>query len=91
MLKDLEKQDTTPVYKNSKKNMTPGHDKASVLVSGEICPCLRKKMEEIYLRLLEDHPDNAELKVVLTMTKNQHEWNFIAPYLLERFNCADCI
>ena len=48
-------------------------------------------MEEIYLRLLEHHPDNAELKVVLTMTKNQHEWNFIAPYLLERFNCADCI
>ena len=42
-------------------------------------------MREIYLKLLEHHPDNAELKVVFAMTKTQHEWNFIAPQLLERF------
>ena len=69
MLKDSEKQDTTPVYKNSKKNMTPGHDKASVSVSGGIYPYIRKEMGEIYLKLLEHHPDNAELKVVFVMTK----------------------
>ena len=69
MLKDLEKQDTTPVYKNSKKNLTPGYDKASVSVSGGIYPYIRKEMREIYLKLLEHHPDNAELKVVFAMTK----------------------
>lgn len=69
MLKDFEKQDTTPVYKNSKKNMTPGHDKASVSVSGGRYPYIRKEMGEIYLKLLEHHPDNAELKVVFVMTK----------------------
>ena len=69
MLKDFEKQDTTPVYKNSKKNMTPGHEKASVSVSGGIYPYIRKEMGEIYLKLLEHHPDNAELKVVFVMTK----------------------
>ena len=49
--------------------MTPGHDKASVLVSGEICPCIRKEMGKMSLRLLEHHPDNAELEVVFAMTK----------------------
>ena len=42
-------------------------------------------MREIYLKLLEHHPDNAELKVVFAMTKTQHEWNYIEPQLLERF------
>ena len=49
--------------------MTPGHDKASVSVSGGIYPYVRKEMREIYLKLLEHHPDNAELKAVFAMTK----------------------
>ena len=69
MLKDLEKQDTTPVYKNSKKNMTPGHDKASVSVSGRIYPNISKEVRKIYLQLLEHHSDDAELEVVFVMTK----------------------
>ena len=49
--------------------MTPEHDKASVSVSGRIYPYIRKEMREIYLKLLEHHPDNAELEVVFVMTK----------------------
>ena len=49
--------------------MTPGHDKASVLVSGGIYPNIRKEMGEIYPRLLEHHLENAELEVVFVMTE----------------------
>ena len=63
VLRQLEKQGITPIYKNSRKDMVPGHDKASVLVSGGICPQEKSDMEEIYLRLLEHDPDDAELEV----------------------------
>ena len=59
----LEKQGITPICKNSKKDMVPGHDKASVFVSGGIRPHVKSDMEEIYLRLLEHNPDDAELEV----------------------------
>ena len=38
-------------------------DKASVFVSGGIRPQVKSDMEEIYLRLLEHNPDDAELEV----------------------------
>ena len=63
VLRQLEKQGITPIYKNSRKDMVPGHDKASVLVSGGICPREESDMEEIYVRLLEHDPDDAELEV----------------------------
>ncbi|CAH3168505.1 unnamed protein product [Porites evermanni] len=63
VLRQVEKQGITPIYKNSKEDMVPGHDKASVLVSGGICPREESDMEEIYLRLLEHDPDDAELEV----------------------------
>ena len=63
VLMELKKRGIGPVYQNSKKDLTPGHDKASVSVSGGICPHVKKDMEEIYLRLLEHDPDDAELEV----------------------------
>ena len=62
-LRQLERQGITPICKNSKKDMVPGHDKASVFVSGGIRPQVKSDMEEIYLRLLEHNPDDAELEV----------------------------
>ena len=62
-LRQLERQGITPICKNSKKDMVPGHDKASVIVSGGIRPQVKSDMEEIYLRLLEHNPDDAELEV----------------------------
>ena len=62
-VKKLRKQGIKPVCQNSKKGMTPGHDEASVLVSGGIYPYKRRDMEEIYLRLLEHDPDDASLEV----------------------------
>ena len=62
-VKKLRKQGIKPVCQNSKKDMTPGHDEASVLVSGGIYPYKRRDMEEIYLRLLEHDPDDASLEV----------------------------
>ena len=63
VLKDLEKQCITPVCSNSKRDMTPGHDEASVSVSGGIYPYIRREMGEILLRILEHHTDDAELEV----------------------------
>ena len=63
VLKDLEKQCITSVCSNSKRDMTPGHDEASVSVSGGIYPYIRREMGEILLRILEHHPDDAELEV----------------------------
>ena len=63
VLMELEKRGETHVCQNSKKDLTPGHDKASVSVSGGICPNIEKEMEEVYLRLLEHDPDDAELEV----------------------------
>ena len=62
-VRKLEKQGITPICKNSRKDMVPGHDKASVFVSGGICPYIKSDMEEIHLRLLEHDPDDAELEV----------------------------
>ena len=61
--RQLKKQGITPIWKNSKKDMVPGHDKAFVTVSEGICPQVESDMEEIYLRLLEHDPDDAELEV----------------------------
>ena len=63
VIKKLEKGGITPVCKNSKKDLIPGRDEVSVLVSGGIFPYIKKDMEEIYLRLLEHDPDDAELEV----------------------------
>ena len=63
VVKKLEKRGITPIYKNSKKDMTPWHDKASVLVSEGISPYIKRDMEQIYLRLLEHDSDDAELEV----------------------------
>ena len=63
VIKQLEMQGITPICKNSKKDMVPGHDKASVFVSEGIYPYVKRDMEEIYLRLLEHDPDDAELEV----------------------------
>ena len=63
VVRKLERQGITPICKNSKKDMVAGRDKASVFVSGGICPYVKRDMEEIYLRLLEHDPDDAELEV----------------------------
>ena len=63
VVKELGEQGITPICKNSKKDMTPGYDEASVFVSEGIYPYKRRDMEEIYLRLLEYDPDDAELEV----------------------------
>ena len=68
--KKLEKRGITPVCTNSKKDMIPGHDMASVFVSEGICPYIKRDMEEIYLRLLKDNPDDAELEVRFISSKN---------------------
>ena len=68
--KKLEKRGITPVYSNSKKDMIPGQDMASVFVSEGIYPYIRGDMEEIYLRLLEDNPDDAELEVCFLSGRN---------------------
>ena len=59
----LERQGITYTCNNSKKDLVPGHDKASVFVSEGIYPYLETDMEEIYLRLLEHDPDDAELEI----------------------------
>ena len=59
----LKKDGITPIWNNSKKDMVPGQDKASVIVSGAICPQVKRHMEEISLRLLKHYPDDAELAV----------------------------
>ena len=59
----LEIQGITYTCNNSKKDLVPGHDKASVFVSEGIYPYLETDMEEIYLRLLEHDPDDAELEI----------------------------
>ena len=61
--KKLRKQCITPVCQNSREDMIPGHDKASVHVWGGIRPSIPSHMEEISLRLLENYPDDAELEV----------------------------
>ena len=53
----------TPVCQMSKEDMTPGYDRANVNVSGGICAYKPSHMEEISLRLLENHPYEAELQV----------------------------
>ena len=63
VVKQLEIEGIKPIYKNSKKDMVPGHDQASVFVSGAIYPHVKSDMEETHLRLLEDYPDDAELEV----------------------------
>ena len=63
VVRQLEKQGITPICKTSKKHLVPGRYKASVFVSGGICPHVKSDMEEIYLRLLEHDPDDAELEV----------------------------
>ena len=63
VVKNLEKRGVTPTYRNSKKDLIPGHDNVSVFVSGGICPYKERAMEEIYLRFLEHDPDDAELEV----------------------------
>ena len=63
VVKQLEIQGITHTCKNSKKDMVPGHDKASVFVSEGIYPYVKSDMEEIYLRLLEHYPDDAELEI----------------------------
>ena len=63
VVRQLKEDGIRPICKNSKKDMVPGHDKASVLVSGGICPHVKSDMDEIYLRLLEHDPDDAELEV----------------------------
>ena len=59
----LAQQCITPVCQMSKEDMTPGYDKVYVNVSGGIYAYKPRHMEEIYLRLLENHPDDAELQV----------------------------
>ena len=59
----LKKQGIKPVWQNSKKDMVPGYDKAFVFVSKGIYPHVKSDMEEIYLNLLEDDADDAELEV----------------------------
>ena len=48
-IKKLKKEGIRPVYCNSKKDLTPGYDKAFVSVSGGIC-LHEEDMERIYLR-----------------------------------------
>ena len=63
VLERLKKQGIKPICQNSKKDMVPGHDKASVFVSDGIYPLVKSDMEEIYLKLIEDDADDAELEV----------------------------
>ena len=63
MVTQLKKQGINPIRQNSKKDMVPGHDKASVVVSDGIYPVVKSDMEEIYLKLIEDDADDAELEV----------------------------
>ena len=63
VVKQLEIEGIKPICRNSKRDMVPGHDKASVCVSEGIYPHVKRDMEEIYLRLLEHDPDDAELEV----------------------------
>ena len=62
-VKSLEKQGIRPECNNSKKDMVPGHEKAFVSVSGGIYPYIKMDMEQTFLRFLEDHPDDAQLRV----------------------------
>ena len=59
----LKKQGIKPICQKSKEDMVPRHDKASVFVSEGIYPHVKSDMEEIYLNLLEDDADDAELEV----------------------------
>ena len=68
-LKRLKKRGITPVFNNSKKDMTPGRDKASVSVSGGIYPFQDSDIRETYLRLLEHDSDDAELEVCFHSNK----------------------
>ena len=70
VVKKLENQGIMPICNNSKKDMTPGHDEASVSVSGGIYPYIRRDMEEMYLRVLENDPDDAELQVCFRDAKH---------------------
>ena len=63
VLQRLKNQGIKPICQNSKKDMVPGHDKASVFVSDGIYPLVKSDMEEIYLKLIEDDADDAELEV----------------------------
>ena len=63
LLERLKKQGIKPICQNSKKDMVPGHDKASVFVSEGIYPHVKSDMDEIYLKVLEDDADDAELEV----------------------------
>ena len=50
-IKKLEREGIRrPIYSNSKEDMTPGYDKAFVLVSGGIRLHEEEDMEGIYLR-----------------------------------------
>ena len=69
MREQLKEQGITPILSNSRKDMVPGRDKASVIVSGGICPRVKRHMEEIYLRRLKQHPDDAELQVLFLDNK----------------------
>ena len=69
-LRKLKKRGITPVFNNSKKDMTPGHDKASVSVSGGIYPFRERDIRETYLRLLEHDSDDAELEVCFRSNKH---------------------
>ena len=83
VLKQLEEQSITPARQNSKKDMTPGYEKASVLVSGAICPKIKRDMDEIYLRLLEQYPDDAELEVRFLNDRNVARVEFYSMRILE--------
>ena len=61
--KQLKRQGIKPISGNSKEDMVPGHDKASVFVSGGICPKEKRDMKETFLRVLEHNSDDAELEV----------------------------
>ena len=63
VVKKLENQGIMTSCSNSKKDMTPRHDKAFVSVSDGIYPYIEGDMEEMYLRVLENDPYNAELQV----------------------------
>ena len=70
VVENLKEQGITPVYQNSKKDMKPGYDKASVNVWGGIEPSFESHIEDIYLRLLKNHPDDAELEVCFLSGEN---------------------
>ena len=59
----LAQQCIKPVCQMSMEDMTPWYDKANVNVWGGIYPFETSHMKEIYLRLLENHPDEKELEV----------------------------